>query len=224
MDANRLGSFIAERRKELGLTQVVLAEKLHVTDKAVSRWERGVGLPDINSIEALADALEVSLIELMQAQRIEKDNISTKEAEKLLVDTIQLSKTTSRIVKCSGSIIIWGFISISVVLLLLLISDGKIILFSVGSLIAGLISWGLPIYQISLARTPRIVTSVLSSFGFALISLAIQFLNIAYKIHMNDWAAVEDTIDVLVIIVFIFILGTLGLNFMMIKFSKYKRG
>lgn len=198
MDAKRLGSFIAERGKELGLTQVVLAEKLHVTDKAVSRWERGVGLPDINSIEALADALEVSLVELMQTQRIEKDNISTKEAEKLLVDTIQLSKTTSRIVKCSGSIIIWGFISISVVLLLLLISDGKIVLFSVGSLIAG--------------------------FGFALISLAIQFLNIAYKIHMNDWAAVEDTIDALVIIVSIFILGTLGLNIMMIRFSKYKRG
>lgn len=41
MDAKRLGAFIAERRKELGLTQVRLAEQIHVTDKAVSRWERG---------------------------------------------------------------------------------------------------------------------------------------------------------------------------------------
>lgn len=51
MDAKQLGPFIAERRKELGMTQTHLAKKLHVTDKAVSRWERGVGLPDINSIK-----------------------------------------------------------------------------------------------------------------------------------------------------------------------------
>ena len=44
MDAQRMGSFIAQRRKELGLTQAELAEKLHVTDKAVSRWERGGSL------------------------------------------------------------------------------------------------------------------------------------------------------------------------------------
>lgn len=42
MEADKLGTFIAQRRKELGLTQVTLAEKIHVTDKAVSRWERGV--------------------------------------------------------------------------------------------------------------------------------------------------------------------------------------
>ena len=42
MDAKRLGAFIAERRKELGLTQALLAEQLYVTDKAISRWERGV--------------------------------------------------------------------------------------------------------------------------------------------------------------------------------------
>lgn len=48
-----------------GLTQAELAEQLHVTDKAVSRWERGVGLPDINTLEPLADALGLSLADLM---------------------------------------------------------------------------------------------------------------------------------------------------------------
>ena len=54
MDAKILGNYIAARRKELGMTQANLAEKIHVTDKAVSRWERGVGLPDIDNLEAIA--------------------------------------------------------------------------------------------------------------------------------------------------------------------------
>jgi len=69
MDAKKIGSFIADQRKALGLTQAGLAEKLHVTDKAVSRWERGQGFPDINSIEPLADALEVSIAEIMKGER-----------------------------------------------------------------------------------------------------------------------------------------------------------
>lgn len=48
MDAKMFGAFLARVRRAQGLTQAELAEQLHVTDKAVSRWERGVGLPDIN--------------------------------------------------------------------------------------------------------------------------------------------------------------------------------
>lgn len=109
MDAMQLGPFIAERRKELGMTQALLAEKLHVTDKAVSRWERGVGLPDINSIEALANALDVSLVELMQAKRNQNGNISTKEVEVLLLDTIEMSKPTSKVAKGISMVILTGF-------------------------------------------------------------------------------------------------------------------
>ena len=69
MDAKTLGDFIAGRRRELGLTQAQLAARLHLTDKAVSRWERGVGLPDLATLEPLAAALEVNLAELMTARR-----------------------------------------------------------------------------------------------------------------------------------------------------------
>lgn len=74
MDANKFGSFVAERRKELKMTQKDLATRIQVTDKAVSKWERGLGFPDINTIEPLADALNVSIIELMKSER-EMENV-----------------------------------------------------------------------------------------------------------------------------------------------------
>ena len=69
MDAEKFGTFIAAVRKEKNMTQAQLAEKIHVTDKAVSRWERGVGFPDINTIEPLADALEISVLEIMKDRK-----------------------------------------------------------------------------------------------------------------------------------------------------------
>ena len=68
MDAAKTGAFIAAMRRERNMTQAELAAVLHVTDKAVSKWERGAGLPDINLIEPLAAALDVSVLELMQGR------------------------------------------------------------------------------------------------------------------------------------------------------------
>ena len=69
MDTQIFGAFVQQRRKELGMNQAQLAEKLHVTAKAVSRWERGVGFPDIKLLQPLADALEITIVELMQSKR-----------------------------------------------------------------------------------------------------------------------------------------------------------
>ena len=89
MDNRRFGAFVAERRKELGMTQGTLAERLHVTDKAVSRWERGVGTPDIGTLEPLAEALEVSLLELLRSERTE--TVGPGEAEGGLRSLLQLA-------------------------------------------------------------------------------------------------------------------------------------
>ena len=72
MEAKEFGRFIAGMRKEKKMTQAELAEKIHVTDKAVSRWERGLGFPDIQTIEPLAQALGISVLELMRSERQEK--------------------------------------------------------------------------------------------------------------------------------------------------------
>ena len=64
-----LGTMIAELRKQHGMTQLELAEKMGVTDKAVSKWERDLSCPDINSVPTLAEILGVSVEELMQVKK-----------------------------------------------------------------------------------------------------------------------------------------------------------
>ena len=78
--AHSVGQVIATLRKEKGWTQVELAEKLGVTDKAVSKWERDLSCPDINSLPTLAEILGVSVEELMQ---IKKEAAEEKEAPKV---------------------------------------------------------------------------------------------------------------------------------------------
>ena len=88
MDPKEFGVFIQTRRKELGMNQAQLAEKLHVTAKAVSRWERGVGFPSIELLQPLADALEITIAELMQSKLLEKD-LPKEEAAQLVTQTVE---------------------------------------------------------------------------------------------------------------------------------------
>ena len=66
MDAEKVGKFISERRKAMNLTQNELAHKLHITDKAVSKWERGLSFPDISILIPLAEILNISLYDLLK--------------------------------------------------------------------------------------------------------------------------------------------------------------
>ncbi len=70
-----LGSRIADIRKAQGLTQLELAEKMGVTDKAVSKWERDLSCPDINSLPKLAEQLGVSVEQLMQGRSQQKNTV-----------------------------------------------------------------------------------------------------------------------------------------------------
>ena len=68
MNTEKFASFLRQRRKDLGLTQEQLAEKLHVSTAAVSKWELGKSLPDIAKIEDIAAALEVSVLEVLRGE------------------------------------------------------------------------------------------------------------------------------------------------------------
>lgn len=76
MDAVMMGQFIAQLRKEQKMTQMELAEKIYVTDKAVSKWERGKGLPDICNIELLSKAFDISMIEMLECKKNKKEDTS----------------------------------------------------------------------------------------------------------------------------------------------------
>ena len=71
------GKLIKELREKRQLTQMELASKINVSDKTVSKWETGKGLPDITLIEPLASALNVSIIELMNGEYITNQNESS---------------------------------------------------------------------------------------------------------------------------------------------------
>ena len=74
------------------MTQADLAAKIQVTDKAVSRWERGIGFPDINTLEPLANALEISVLELMKSERMVTDKVTNEEATEIISDTLKMAK------------------------------------------------------------------------------------------------------------------------------------
>lgn len=92
MDATKTGALIAAIRRERNMTQAELAARLHVTDKAVSKWERGAGLPDISLIEPLAAALDISVLELMQGRRIPAETVRHTEAAAVLTDVLGMAK------------------------------------------------------------------------------------------------------------------------------------
>ena len=74
MDNNKIGKFIASLRTEKGLTQQELGDKLFVTDKAVSKWERGLSLPDISLLKKLAEILDVEVIDILEGKKNSNKN------------------------------------------------------------------------------------------------------------------------------------------------------
>ena len=86
-----IGEMISSLRKEKGMTQNELAEKMNVTDKAVSKWERDLSCPDINTISKLANILDVSVDELLQAKKKENSNTKLKDLIDLIFKAISLA-------------------------------------------------------------------------------------------------------------------------------------
>ena len=85
MDQEKIGKFIAMCRKDKKLTQAQLAEKLNVSDKSISRWENGKTMPDISLFEPLCEILDISIIELLKATKLNNQKETNKISSEILI-------------------------------------------------------------------------------------------------------------------------------------------
>lgn len=122
MNQEKIGKFISKLRKEKNMTQNELATKLGITDRAVSKWENGRGMPDLSLIKPLCDVLDISVSELLCGEKINKKEYQLK-LEETILNTIDYSskkiKKTTKIFK----MIIITIISILLLLLLMFFID-----------------------------------------------------------------------------------------------------
>ena len=100
MDQESIGKFIFELRREKSLTQMELADKLGVTDKAISKWENGRCMPDLSLIKPLCDILDISINELLSGKRLTKEEYQKKLEENIIeINLTTLKKNTIKTVK-----------------------------------------------------------------------------------------------------------------------------
>ena len=95
MDQIKIGKFIAQRRKNAKLTQMQLAEKLDITDRAVSKWETGKAMPDSSIMLALCDVLGISVNDLLSGEVVTMDNYN-KELENNLLEMIRQKEAADK--------------------------------------------------------------------------------------------------------------------------------
>ena len=97
MDQIKIGKFIAECRKRNNLTQMQLAEKLNITDRAISKWENGKGMPDSSIMLDLCKELRISVNELLSGEVIEMENYNEKVEKNLLEMVKQKEESDKRL-------------------------------------------------------------------------------------------------------------------------------
>lgn len=96
MNQIKIGKFIAECRKKNNLTQIQLAEKLNITDRAISKWENGKGMPDSSIMLDLCNELKITVNELLSGEMIEMKNYD-KSVEKNLLDMVKQKEENDKI-------------------------------------------------------------------------------------------------------------------------------
>ena len=97
MDQLKIGKFIANCRKQKSLTQAQLSEKLGITDKAISKWERGISMPDTSIMLELCDILGISVNELLSGEKISMENNNQKNEELMLAMAKELEQKSKTV-------------------------------------------------------------------------------------------------------------------------------
>lgn len=101
MDQVKIGKFVQSVRKERGLTQRELAEKLDISDKTVSKWERGAGLPEVGLMLPLCGLLSISVNELLSGERLDEKNYIEKAEENIMDLLKEKAEAKKKIIICA---------------------------------------------------------------------------------------------------------------------------
>ena len=120
MDQIKIGKFIAERRKSKKLTQAGLAEKLNITDRAISKWETGKGMPDSSIMLELCSELDITVNELLSGEMIEMNNYNEKAEQNLLEMKKQKEEADKRLLAME---IVIGILSLIILLSLTFVAS-----------------------------------------------------------------------------------------------------
>ncbi len=118
MNPEKTGAFIAEQRKQKQMTQKNLATKIGVTDKAISRWETGKGYPDIEIMPSLAEALSVTLTELLNGEAVTKEQLITVADTNLSYVCNKALQKRKRYIRCIIAISVIAFIIFAILIAL----------------------------------------------------------------------------------------------------------
>lgn len=180
MNQEKIGQFIAKKRKERGLKQSDISMKLGVTDRSVSNWERGKNMPDLSLFQPLCKILDVSINELLNGEEIEQKDVG--KYEETIINTINYSsdKIKKNIKSLCISTIVLGIIFI-LCSLTLFSWDGAVgNLYSILGIVVALIG------TIKLTQNLKLINKLVYSLGiFFIIMLLIVLIDII-NIKYND--------------------------------------
>lgn len=156
MDQGKIGKFICERRKIKKLTQSALADKLFISEKTISKWECGKGLPDVSLMLPLCEILDISVNELLSGQIINNNNYKTKAEENLIYILKEKEDGKKRLIVSFITALIGG-ITLAIMILISNYIDNMnikvflivfgIIIFLVSFINAVILDYGVGIYE-----------------------------------------------------------------------------
>ena len=203
MDNKKLGSFIAELRKEQGLKQKELADKLSITDKAVSKWETGRGVPDVSILVPLCDILGVSVTELLNG---EKSSANIFVDDKDVIKKLKVKKCVRYVIEAIITIIMFYGLSVyydtyktfgNVLDLCLHINEIHFISIYTIAMIVIIILWLLivVISAITKSKASVIKTIIICSMAFFVLGTSVHMATLEENRYLEQFDQPIDTVN-----------------------------
>jgi len=180
MDQVKIGKFIAECRKNNNLTQMQLAEKLNITDRAISKWENGKSMPDSGIMLDLCNELKISVNELLSGEMINMKDYNKKAEENILNTISDSNKKIAKKNQLIGVIILFFGILISMLALMAFNPDSHACSFSI---IIGVLCSTIGFYKITKTKSylKNIVFVIIFFITFVGIILLFDYIGVAYN-------------------------------------------